>query len=58
MQMALDGFVTCERCLYGRDLGANDYGCRNERRRASGEKMVNKKDYSCEYAEAMDEHNT
>ena len=50
-QTTLQGFTTCESCVYGRDLGANDYGCRSEKRRASGEKMVNKGDYSCDYAE-------
>lgn len=50
-QTTLQGLTTCESCVYGRDLGANDYGCRSEKRRASGEKMVNKGDYSCDYAE-------
>lgn len=50
-QTALDGFITCEKCIYGRDLFGGDYGCRSEKRRAENLKMVNKKDYSCEYAE-------
>jgi hypothetical protein len=51
MQITFEGFTTCDKCKYGRDLSGGDYGCRSEKRRQSGEKMVNKKDYSCEYAE-------
>lgn len=57
-QTALDGFVTCEQCYYGRDLGGKDYGCRSEKRRQLNKdnpqeyRLVNKADYSCKYAEA------
>lgn len=43
--------MTCKDCLYGRHLGGKDYGCRSEKRRAERKKLVNKEDYSCEYAE-------
>lgn len=48
--------TTCEMCLYGKNLGGKDYGCRSERRRQDklkddSIKLVNDKDYSCEYAE-------
>ncbi|MBQ9228761.1 MAG: hypothetical protein IJ168_08025 [Eubacterium sp.] len=56
-QTALGGFVTCEQCYYGRDLGGGAYGCRSERRRElnrtkPSNTMVNRKDFTCEYAEA------
>ena len=56
MQLGLDGFITCQDCLYGRHLGGKDYGCRSERRRQDkmkddSIKLVNDKDYSCDYAE-------
>lgn len=56
MQLAFDGFITCKTCYYGRDLLGGDYACRSERRRQevlNGKdiKLVNKKDYTCEYAE-------
>lgn len=53
-QIAFDGFVTCDRCEYGRSLGANDYGCRNEIRRNEKQKLVNKADYNCEYAKVKE----
>lgn len=43
--------ITCENCFYGRDLLGGQYGCRSEKRRAERLKLVNKKDYSCEFAE-------
>ena len=55
MQLALDGFITCDKCVYGRNLGGSDWGCKSERRRAEHKKMVHnlhKEPYSCEYAEA------
>ena len=51
MQTTFKGFTTCERCIYGRNLLGGDYGCRSEKRREKRLKMVNKKDYSCDYAE-------
>ena len=51
VQTALDGFITCKDCLYGRDVGAGDYGCISQKRRDSGHKLVNKADFSCDYAE-------
>lgn len=50
-QTTLDGFTTCKDCRHGKDLGANDYGCTSERRQQDRKKLVNKADYSCEYAE-------
>lgn len=50
MQLTLNGFITCDKCRYGRNLGANDWGCRSEKRRAERLKMVNKGDYTCDYA--------
>lgn len=46
----------CEHCLYGRHLGGRDYGCVSERRRQDkmrddSIRLVNKKDYTCDYAE-------
>ncbi len=43
-QIAFDGFVTCDRCEYGRELGANDYGCRCP---VAMDKRVHKGDYTC-----------
>lgn len=48
--------IHCKDCLYGRHLGGKDYGCRSEKRRDenrqdSNVKLVNKEDYSCDYAE-------
>lgn len=57
-QLALDGVITCEKCYYGRDLYGGDYGCRSEKRRQLNKespneyKLVNKKDYTCDFAEA------
>lgn len=56
MQLGFDGFITCENCHYGRNVGGQDYGCRSERRRQDkmlddSIRLVNKKDYSCKYAE-------
>jgi hypothetical protein len=56
MQMAFNGFVKCDNCLYGKHLGAMDYGCASQRRRNAGLKMVhnlNKDDFDCEFAEAV-----
>lgn len=50
IQTMLSEFITCDRCFYGRDLLGGRYGCRNEERRANGEKLVNKKDFTCAYA--------
>ena len=53
-QMTLDGFTSCDVCLYGRNLGGNDWGCRSERRRQASEKLVHNlthDKYSCPYAE-------
>ena len=55
MQLALDGFITCDKCFYGRNLDGGYWGCRSEKRRADNELMVhnlNKEPYSCDYAEA------
>lgn len=49
-QMMFSACVTCGICKYGRDLGANDWGCRNKERANAGEKLVHKSDYSCLYA--------
>ena len=54
MQTTFKGFTTCERCIYGRNLLGGDYGCRSEKRKAENLKLVNKKDYSCEYAEVKE----
>lgn len=57
MQMTLEGFTTCDVCIYGRNLGGADWGCRSEKRRATGQLMVhnlNKEKYTCEFAEHID----
>ena len=56
-QIAFDGFITCDKCVYGRNLGGNDWACRCERRRAEHKILVhnlNKEPYSCEYAESIE----
>ena len=55
-QLGLDGFITCENYYYGRHLGGLDYACRSERRRQdklndNSIRLVNKKDFTCDYAE-------
>lgn len=41
--------VTCAECKHGRDLGCNDYGCRNEKAYPNLDKKVHKADYACKY---------
>lgn len=53
-QMMFNSCITCDRCKYGRDLGANDYGCRNAERKEQRLKLVNKGDYNCEFAEVKE----
>ncbi len=54
-QMVFDGFVTCKDCRYGRDLLYNDFACRNETRRKNNDKLVNKGDFACCFAERKDD---
>lgn len=54
-QMMFKSCITCEMCKYGRDLGANDWGCRNKERAKAKEKLVHKNDFSCVYAEIKEE---
>lgn len=49
-QTMLSDFITCDRCFYGRDLMGSQWGCRNKERRANGDLLVNKKDFTCDYA--------
>lgn len=53
-QLMFSACITCETCKYGRNLGANDYGCRNIKRKANGEPLVNKGDDRCAYAEVKE----
>lgn len=41
--------VTCSECKYGRDLGGNDYGRRNEKAYPDLDKKVHKGDYNYKY---------
>ena len=46
--------VTCNCCIYGRNIGGNDWGCLSEKRRADHKKLVNnpiKEPFDCEYGE-------
>lgn len=46
-QLMFNNEITCSECSYGRDLGANDYGCRNEEIYKILERKVHKGEYSC-----------
>lgn len=48
-QLKLSECVTCENCEFGRNLGANDYGCRNNILYETGviDKRVHKSTFSC-----------
>jgi hypothetical protein len=50
-QIIFSECVTCKNCIYGRDLGSNEYGCRSEMRNAEKLKMVNDQNYNCQFAE-------
>lgn len=39
-------YVRCDRCLYGRNLGSNEYGCRKHL--APDGKTIHRGQYSCE----------
>lgn len=54
MNEMFQDMITCKRCEYGRSLGANDYGCRNDTRKKEKQKLVNKADYNCEYAKVKE----
>ena len=48
--------VTCDDCVYGRNIGGNDWGCLSEKRRMDNLPLVhnlNKEKFSCEYAERI-----
>lgn len=53
-QMMFGECITCDKCKYGRDLGANDYGCRHAERKANGEPLVNKGSNQCKFAEVKE----
>lgn len=48
-QLMFSNDVTCRECEYGRDLGANDFGCRNAKAYPALNKKVHKADYACKY---------
>lgn len=46
--------VTCDSCIYGRNIGGNDYACLSEHRRADRKKLVHnikRETIDCEYGE-------
>ncbi len=48
--------VTCAECIYGRNIGGNDWGCLSERRRMDNQLLVHnlsKEKFTCEYAERL-----
>lgn len=47
--------VDCQNCKHGRNLGANDYGCRNKDHYNDIEKRVNKGDFVCGYGEEKED---
>lgn len=54
-QMMLQECVTCGTCKYGCEVGGNDFACRCEERQAAKLKLVNKSNFSCEYAEGREQ---
>lgn len=46
-QLMFNNEITCRQCSYGRNLGADDYGCRNEEVYSNLERKVHKGEYSC-----------
>lgn len=53
-QMMFQECITCGICKYGREFGGNDFACRCKERQAAKLPLVNKKDYSCKYAEGKE----
>lgn len=45
--------VTCAECRYGRDLGANDFGCRNKEIYSILERKVHKGEYVCGHGQRV-----
>ena len=56
-KMMFQEYVTCGNCKYGREFGGNDFACRCEERQAANLKLVNKSNFSCEYAEGREQEN-
>lgn len=48
-----DKHVTCAECKYGRDLGGNDYGCRNKEIYSILERKVHKGEYTCGHGQRV-----
>lgn len=52
-QLMFNNDVTCRECEYGRDLGANDYGCRNKEIYSILERKVHKGEYTCGHGQRL-----